>query len=167
MLRHCCLLLLLVSTARADSLSAAEIMQRVAANQDRVQKERANYIYHQHALVASRQSNGKSMRDETSETTVTPSDKGITLKRDSIAGHYRDKKKQYLSFKGEPIPDPDSIDAGIVKSMRDDLTNDNTKDGLAKGMFPLTTDAQKDLAFTLQGETTSAQRSPSVLLPPR
>lgn len=55
--------------------SAAEIMAKVAANQDQSQAERAHYVYVQHTKMASRR--GKTvMCDEITDYRVTPSDKG-------------------------------------------------------------------------------------------
>lgn len=55
--------------------SAAEIMAKVAANQDLSQAERAHYVYVQHTKMASRR--GKTvMCDEITDYRVTPSDKG-------------------------------------------------------------------------------------------
>ena len=62
-----------VHQARADkSLSAESIMARVAANQDRSEKLRSQYIYQQHIRVASRKTNGKVLREETTDYHVVP-----------------------------------------------------------------------------------------------
>ena len=62
-----------VPNGRADeSLSAENIMARVAANQDRSEKLRSQYIYQQHIRVASRKTNGKVLREETTDYRVVP-----------------------------------------------------------------------------------------------
>lgn len=54
----------------APGLKADEIMKRVAANQDREQKERAQYLYDQHVKVVIRRTNGKLAREETTDLVV-------------------------------------------------------------------------------------------------
>ena len=47
--------------------SAADIMKKVAENQDREQKERARFIYEENIRVTTRRSNGKLAREEVTE----------------------------------------------------------------------------------------------------
>ena len=138
-------------------LSAPEIMKRVAENQDREQKARAAFLYEETIRVDTRRTNGKLAREERADLLVTPTAQGTEKKRRSIAGRYWYKGK-YINFNGEPIPHPDSLDGEIVSSFRDDLTNDKTKDGLGKDLFPLTSDEQKDLKFEIVGERVIAGR---------
>ncbi len=134
-------------------LTANQIMVRVAANQDRAEALRSEYIYHQHVHVMLQKANGTRMRDETSDYLVTPTPDGTKKNLTHIEGYYR-QKGRYLAFHGEPVPDEDSVDGDMAHDFRDDLTNDKSKDGLAKDLFPLTTDAQKDYGFQLLGQET-------------
>jgi hypothetical protein len=60
--------------AQQPPLTAAEIMSRVAANQDRSEAERAHYVYVQDARVLSRK--GKNIRcEEITDTRVTSSNR--------------------------------------------------------------------------------------------
>jgi hypothetical protein len=68
-----------------------------------------------------------------------------------LTGKYWSKGK-YAAFEGEPVPDADSLDSGLIHGFRDDLSSDKTKDGLAKDLFPLTSEQQKDDNFTLLGQ---------------
>ena len=43
------------------------------------------------------------------------------------------------------------LDGDLIKDFRDDLSNDKTKDGLARDLFPLTSEEQKDYVFKLLG----------------
>ncbi len=141
-------------TQAADStqpLTADAIMQAVAANQNRGQAERAQYLYDQHVKVIVRRTNGKLAREETTDLLVVPGPKAVTKKEQSVKGRYW-KKNHYLDFTGTPVPDAGGIDYSLVDSFTHDLTNDDSKDGLAKDLFPLTTEAQKDLQFELIGE---------------
>lgn len=155
------LLLQGASSVRPDLSSAPtadEIMKRVAANQDREQKERAQYLYDQHVKVVIRRTNGKLAREETTDLLVTPGPKGVTKKQQAVKGRYV-KKGRTVEFEGDPVPDQDGLDYSLVHSMRDELTADDSKDGLAKDLFPLTTEGQKDLAFQLTGEQTVENRA--------
>lgn len=133
--------------------SAQEIMARVAANQDRMQQVRAEYIYQQHIHVATRRTNGKLAREETTDYLVTPTPTGTKKDLKHIEGRYW-HKGTYLDFQGEPVPEPDSIDGDIVHDFRHDLANDDSKDGLAGDLFPLTSKEQKKYTFVLAGEET-------------
>lgn len=147
----------LFAAGQAQPLSAAEIMKKVAENQDREQKTRASFLYEQNIRIDTRRTNGKLAREERATLLVTPTPKGVDKKRQSITGRYW-YKGRYIDFKSEPIPHADSLDGQLVSNFRDDLTNDTTKDGLAKDLFPLTSDEQKDLTFELAGEQTVAGR---------
>ncbi|HXZ82034.1 MAG TPA: hypothetical protein VEG30_19045 [Terriglobales bacterium] len=170
------LILLLLSAASfaavesSSPLTADEIMARVAANQDRAEDLRKNYIYKQHVHVVTHKTNGKLMREETTDYTVIPIPDGARKDLQLLTGRYLHKGK-YQDFSGEPRPDADSIDAELVDSFRGDLTGDirrrpdhqhgvhiildedtHTKDGIGGDLFPLTTAQQKKYEFRLVGE---------------
>ena len=130
-----------------------QIMARVAANQDRGQQARAEYVYLQRIHVASLRTNGKLAREETTDYLVTPTPNGTTKELKHIDGRYWHKGK-YLEFHGEPVPDTGVVDSSIVESFRDDLYNDKSKDGLGRDLFPLTSEEQKKYRFELAGEET-------------
>lgn len=132
-------------------------MRRVAANQDREQSARGQFVYEEHIRVATRYSSGKLAREEQAKFDVTPTAKGTEKKCVSIEGRYR-QKGRYQEFKGEPVPEEDSLDGGLTSGMRSDLTNDDSKDGLGKDLFPLTSEEQKDLQFELEGEVVADGR---------
>lgn len=168
-------------------LTADAIMARVAANQDRADKLRSEYIYHQRIHVVLQKSNGTRMRDEVADYLITPTPDGTQRKLTAISGYYR-RKGRYLEFKGEPRPDPDSVDGDMLNDFRHDLMEENTtdgitialrkdsgdehsdqhsdqhsksehsKDGIARDLFPLTSDQQKDYQFKLIGEDTQQGR---------
>ena len=54
-----------------------------------------------------------------------------------------------MDFSGEPVPEADSTDGDLIHEFREDLTDDDSKDGLARDLFPLTTDEQKNYKFRL------------------
>jgi hypothetical protein len=133
--------------------SAQEIMARVAANQDRAVKQRTEYIYQQQIRIISRKTNGRLMRDETTDYQVTPIPDGTKKELKRLVGRAR-VKGRYVDFDKEPGPNPDNLDKDLVEDLRDDLANNRSKDGLARDLFPLTTDEQKDYRFELKGEET-------------
>lgn len=133
-------------------------MTRVAANQDRAQDLRKEYVYKQHIHIVSHKPKGRLLREETADYDVAPTPEGTEKKLNLLTGRYWAKGK-YETFSGEPIPQKDSLDAGIIKSFRDDLSNDKTKDGLAKDLFPLTSEEQKAYVFNLIGQEVEAGRT--------
>ncbi len=101
--------------------------------------------------------NGKLAREEITDLLATPTPKGTEKKRIAIKGRYWHKGR-YLDFSGNPVPEADSLDGQLTADFRDDLTNDSSKDGIAKDLFPLSTQEQKDLKFELAGEQTVSGR---------
>jgi hypothetical protein len=133
--------------------SADEIMNRVAANQDRAVKQRAEYIYRQHIRVISRKTNGRLMRDETTDYLVTPMPDGTKKELKQVVGRAW-VKDHYVEFDKEPGPNPDGLDGDLAEDLRDGLANEHSKDGLARDLFPLTSDQQQNYRFELEGEKT-------------
>jgi hypothetical protein len=143
----------LLSAGDRPSPTVQEIMARVAASQDRGEKARAEYIYQQRIRVATHRTNGKLAREETTDYLVTPTPDGTKKELKHIDGRYWHKGK-YLEFHSEPVPEPDSLDGDLVHDFRDDLSNDKSKDGLGRDLFPLTSEEQKKYRFELAGEET-------------
>jgi len=98
------------------------------------------------------------MREETADYNMTPTPDGTQKELQLITGRYWHAGR-YQTFQGEPVPESGSIDGGIIQGFRDDLSNDKTKDGLAKDMFPLTSEEQKKYDFKFLGQETPAGRS--------
>jgi hypothetical protein len=135
----------------AAPLSAEAIMARVAANQDRSEALRKEFVYRQHIHILTHKPSGKLQREETADYDVAPTPQGTEKKLKTLTGRYWAKGK-YQSFEGEPVPEEDSLDGDLIKNFRDDLSNEKTKDGLGKDLFPLTSDEQKDYQFSLLGQ---------------
>ncbi|HEV2469299.1 MAG TPA: hypothetical protein VGS78_08895 [Candidatus Sulfotelmatobacter sp.] len=158
------LILLVTATAAAqdtavpkEELTADAIMTRVAENQDRSEAQRKEFVYRQHIHIVTHKPGGRLMREETADYDVTPMPDGTEKKITQLTGRYW-KKRKYEAFAGEPVPDEDSLDGGLVKDFRNDLADDKSKDGLGKDLFPLTSDEQKNYAFNLLGEETQQGR---------
>jgi hypothetical protein len=155
------------SAARTPSFSAA-IMARVAANQDRSNKLRASYIYHQRIHVTSRKTSGKLMCEETTEYLVIPSAQGTKRQIKHVTGRYWHKGR-YLNFDQRPgrhkggdvnvqWPDNATVDCQVADQLGNNLTDDQSKDGIDRDLFPLTTAQQKGCQFRLIGEENLAGR---------
>lgn len=145
------------SLAFADSggsLTADQIMQRVATNQDQASELRRQYVYKQHIHVASRKTNGKLMREETADYDVFPTANGSNKKLNQLQGKFWNKN-QYTTYSGEAVPNDDGLDGDLVSDFREDLANEKkSKDGLAMNLFPLTTKEQAKYAFKLLPDQT-------------
>jgi hypothetical protein len=137
--------------AANESLTAENIMDRVAANQDRSEKLRSQYVYQQRIHVITRKSNGKVLREEMADYHVVPKPDGTARTLEQLTGRYWHNGR-YLDFAGEPVPAADSTDGDLIHGFREDLTNDDSKDGFARDLFPLTTNEQKGYQFRLIGE---------------
>ncbi len=138
--------------ASARPLTAEAIMARVAANQDRSEELRKQYVYRQRThVVTHKPKGGRLQREETADYDVTPTPDGTEKQLKHITGRYWNKGK-YETFEADTAPEADGLDGSLVGSFREDLLNDKSKDGLAKDLFPLTSEQQKDYKFTLLGQ---------------
>jgi hypothetical protein len=163
----------LAAHAQQPSLTADQIMARVAANQDRSEAERAHFVYVQHARVTS--GKGRTIRcEEITDTRITPTPSGsqqqlLTLQgrllhkgayitydhlgAGNVSDHVTiddDDSKAHL----QQFDDGDNTDLDLVENMRSNLLGNksgHTKDGINANLFPLTSKHQADYAFTLLG----------------
>lgn len=144
------------------TITAEEIMARVAANQDRSDAERNRYVYVQHARVLSRK--GKTvMCEETTDSRIVPTADGSQSELLTISGRQW-KKDHFITYTALPKKDEavevkndkdeiwdDDMDRDLVENMRSNLTKDKSKDGLAARLFPLTSKNQNEYRYQLIG----------------
>ncbi|HTD96433.1 MAG TPA: hypothetical protein VK627_05870 [Edaphobacter sp.] len=144
-------------------------MARVAANQDQSETARSHYLYVQHARVTSRK--GKTVRcEEITDTRVTPSESGSHQQLLKLDGRLL-AKHSYMTYNQLPtakesgdtnieahdrdlhlsIDTDGSTDRDLVENMRNNFTNDQSKDGVGAGLFPLTSKTQAGYSFHLLG----------------
>jgi hypothetical protein len=142
-----------VPTADSGSLTAEAIMARVAANQDRTELARKQYVYHQHIHVVTKKTNGKLMREEISDYHMVPQEDKTQRQLEKLTGKYWGKGK-YVEFSGEPAPNEDSLDASLVNDLRDDLVEPKSKDGIGQNLVPFATDKLSKYTFHLVGRET-------------
>ncbi len=164
-------------TAGPITLTADQIMARVATNQDRTEAARMRYIYQQHIRMVSRKTGGKVMCEEVTDSRVSPKQKESQQQLLTLDGRYW-QKGRYVHYttlqeqeaseakdsgsKDEPKAkevktekeDLDGLDIDLVENLRKNLADDKSKDGLGKGLFPLTTEQQAQYLFKLEGRQT-------------
>jgi hypothetical protein len=141
------------SGAQSPLPTAAAIMARVAANQDRSNQLRTDYIYHQRVRVAARKTNGRLMCQETLDYLVIPAPKSTKKALQKLTGRYWHKGR-YVDFHQKLRGNDESVDCDVADALGEDLTSERSKDGVAKDLFPLTSDQQKNDRFNLIGEET-------------
>ena len=156
------------TAAAPDALSADQIMAKVGANQDRTEAARSHYIYLQHIRTVSRKPGGKLMCEEVTDSRVSPQQKESQQQLMTLDGRYW-QKSHYVHYttlqeqetsgpKGKEAKtekeDLDGLDIDLVENLRKNLADDKSKDGLGKGLFPLTTEQQAKYLFKLAGRQT-------------
>jgi hypothetical protein len=137
------------------AMGADDIMAKVAVNQDLAESARAAFVYRQKVEVRLRDTHGHLVREEISDYQVMP----------DAAGTHKDlvKFKGRLQNKGSMVEYAESgdrgdgirqeVDSELATEMRDELTGEeNSKDGIAADLFPLTAKEQRKYRFTLKGE---------------
>ena len=82
-------LLLTASLLAAETPDAAEIMRRVAENQNRAEA-RASWVFDQNVFVRLQRPGGKLAREETRKYVVVPTEKGARRKIVSVEGKILD-----------------------------------------------------------------------------
>ena len=133
-------------------------MARVAANQDRSDALRKQYVYKQQIHILTHKPGGKLVREETADYNVVPTADGTKKKLTLLTGRYWHKGR-YEQFTGTPAHEEDSFDGDLIDDLRSDLSDDAGKDGLARRWFPLTSEQQTDYAFKLLGQEVQQGRS--------
>jgi hypothetical protein len=126
-------------------------MTRVAADQDKLQNERNQFVYQQDIRVVSRRGNGKVMCRQDSHYAVAPKEKTSerTLASTTLT-YWHDQ--QYVVLDRDAKDGEGTIDTALVHEFRDSVTKGDSKDGMQANLFPLTTSEQQKLEFELNGE---------------
>lgn len=136
----------------ASGPDAAEIMARVAQNQDRAVELRKMFVYQQTARVRLLKTNGKLLWDETREYDVTPTPTGTESQLVRRFGQRR-KGRAFEPFFLRDEGEAEGLDPEMVESFHEDLTaQGGGRDGFSPKFFPLTSEEQKHYRFTLEGE---------------
>jgi hypothetical protein len=159
-----------LAAEQSAPLTAVQIMERVAANQDRTEAARTRYVYQQHIKIASRKPGGRLMCEEVTDSRVSPltdSSHQQFLKLDGKLwrkGRYLEYSELPKEEKGDSdvnvgIDDNGVMDRDLVENLRKNLADDKSKDGLGRGLFPLTSKQQSQYLFKLLGQQTMNGRN--------
>jgi hypothetical protein len=123
---------LMLLVAQAAGPAAADIMAKVAANQERAQQARSDFVYQQSLLIRFRRGNRKLAREERHEYAVTPTPKGVEKTLTRFSGKYErngnvvEYDKPHHKYKGT------DIDGDLISGLADDFTSDRgSRDGMA------------------------------------
>ena len=137
----------------AQPADVQEIMSRVAANQAASQATRRQYVYTQKQTLRLVRGNGRIAREERREYLVTPGAKKVKKHLAKFEGRYETKGKFTSYDKPEYHYKNIDIDADLINSLSEDLTNDaKSRDGISCDLFPLTGGEQSKYRFRLVGE---------------
>ena len=144
--------ILFAGCACAATPGAAEIMARVAVNQDRAQAARSAWVYEQSVLVRMKRPNGKLAREERREFVVTPRADGAERELKHFSGKV-ERKAGMVEYS-----DPDfkfkevDLDGELSRDLANDFAGDSkSKDGVSAELFPLSAEEQRKYDFTLEG----------------
>ncbi len=144
--------LILAAPLAAETLTADEIMRRVAENQTKAQEARASYVYDMNVFVRLKRANGKLAREESRDYVVAPGATGAKRKLVNVAGKILDGKKETTySEAGYKTKDMD-IDGSLTDSFARDAMWRKGEMGPMMSWFPLTDARRKYYDFSLKGE---------------
>ena len=148
------LFLILAATgmARAQAPDVDSIMSQVAIHQAKSQDLRDLYVYTQKQLLRFVRGNGKIAREERREYVVTPKVHRSKKQLVHFEGKYEDHGQFFAFYTPHYEHKGLDLDAELIDDMSRDMTNDrNSRDGIARDLFPLTYHQQLKYTFTLVG----------------
>ena len=144
--------LALTGYVAAQTPDVQEIMSRVAANQTKAQQLRRQYVYTQKQTLRLVRSNGKIAREERREYLMMPGAKKVKKHLAHFEGRYESKGRFTSYDEPEYHYKGLDIDADLINSLSEDLTNDeHSRDGISRELFPLTDGEQSKYTFRLVG----------------
>ncbi|HLK63409.1 MAG TPA: hypothetical protein VKU19_08215 [Bryobacteraceae bacterium] len=147
--------LVAASAGFSQAASIEEIMGRVAANQAKSVEARKQFVYRQQELVAMHQSNGKTTCEQRREYTVVPMAEGIE-RRPVNPAKDGDVSRCNVSFSGGSGESLSVTTGSEGDSFSTSLGK--TKDGVPRGLFPLTSEEQRLYEYKLAGTEMRAGR---------
>lgn len=138
------------SAALADE-SVAEIMRRVAENQETAREARQRFLYRQELQLRFLQLNGQVCREDFRHYDVFPQSQQTEKKLIFFLGRYfKDGKFFDYHEPGYKYKEID-LDGELIDDLASDFVHDQkSRDGLSQDLFPLTAEEQKGYRFTLK-----------------
>jgi len=148
-----------LSTA-TEKPTVEQIMERVAANQDRAQDLRREFVYRQNVVVRLTRGNKKLVREELRELQVTPTPEQTEKTLVRLQGKY-EKDGNMLEYDQLGFrPKSFDLDGELLDAFAEEFTGDErSRDGIARDFFPMTSHKQDKYRFHLKGEEAYRGRS--------
>ena len=148
----CCAVQCCAAADAAETLTANDIMQRVAENQTRAQEARAKYVFDMNVFVRLKRANGKLAREESRQYVVAPGAEKASRKLIKVEGRIQDGSHviNYMEA-GFRTKDMD-IDGAITDSFAREVMWRKSQMGPMIDWFPMTRERQSYYGFTMQGE---------------
>jgi hypothetical protein len=133
-----------------------DIMGRVGANQAKSVEARKQFVYRRQELVAMHQSNGKMTCEQRREYTVTPMADGIERRLVNPPEKNGDVRRCNVDLSGGSGENLSVTTGSEGDSFSTSLGK--TKDGVPRGLFPLTAEEQHVYEYKLAGTEMHAGR---------
>jgi hypothetical protein len=144
------------SAGFSQALSIDDIMGRVAANQAKSVEARKQFVYRQRELVAMHRSDGKTTCEQRREYAVTPMADRIERRLVNPPEKNGDVRRCNFNLSGGSGESLSVATGSEGDSFSTSLGE--TKDGVLKGLFPLTAEEQRLYEYKLAGDETRAGR---------
>ena len=142
-------ILIAASAGYSQAPAIDDIMGRVAANQAKSVEARKQFVYRQQELVAMHQSNGKMTCEQRREYTVAPTADGIERRLVNPPEKNGDVQRCNVDFSGSSGENLSVTMGSEGDSFSTSLGK--TKDGVPRGLFPLTAEEQQFYEYQLAG----------------
>jgi hypothetical protein len=145
----------ILAASTVTAADVAQIMARVAENQDRASGARREFTFRQKQLLRFNRGSGKIAREERREYNVTPNERNIDKELVRFEGRYEFKGK-YIPYDrpGYTYKEMD-IDGELIDELSNEMTDERqSRDGIAVDLFPLTSGQQRRYDFKLLGTET-------------
>ena len=140
-------ILIAASAGFSQVPSIDDIMGRVAANQAKSVEARKQFVYRQQELVAMHQSNGRMTCEQRREYTVTPLADGIERRLVNPPEKNGDESRCNVDLSGSSGENLSVTTGSEGDSFSTSLGK--TKDGVPRGLFPLTASEQHVYEYKL------------------
>lgn len=151
-------ILFAASAGFSQAPSIDGIMGRVAANQAKSVEARKQFVYRQKELVSMHQSGGKTTCEQRREYAITPTPDGIERRLASKPEKKGDVRSCNVDFLGGPGEELSVATRSEGDSFSLSASFGETKDGVPRGLFPLTAEEQRLYTYTLAGAEVYAGR---------
>jgi len=148
------ILVLVYATTLLGQPDAATVMSQAAANVEKAADARKQYVYQQSVRSSLTRSSGQRERRERREYSVIPNETRTDKKLVSFQGEYR-KGKQMLAYT-EPgfRTKGGDIDGELIEELTRGLIDDkDSRDGIPRSLFPLSSRELAFYRFAMNGET--------------